>query len=81
MGHADAGVVDLPIKMGGEAPEAVHFYDWGMRWCHLSFTGWSSMAMEVKLSAAVATHSIPLQYVHKVLYQCCSCSSPPPPPP
>ncbi|KAM7403262.1 hypothetical protein PAMA_003947 [Pampus argenteus] len=56
MGRANVRVVDLPIKIGGEAPEAVYFYGWG--------TGWSSGAMEVKLSAAVATHSIPLQYVH-----------------
>lgn len=46
----------------------------------------SSGAAEVKLSAAVAAHSTPLQYIHTVLYQCCACSPLPlplplPPPP
>lgn len=37
--------------------------------------GWSSGAAEVKLSAAVATHSIPPRHIHMVLHQCCAFSS------
>lgn len=64
---------DLPFKMGGEAPEAVHFHGWGTsRVCHGVICVSQRMEFRgsgVKLSAAVATHSIPLQYIHTVLYQ------------
>lgn len=38
MGWAYVKVVNLPIKIGGETPEAAHFHGWGTRWCHLCFT-------------------------------------------
>lgn len=50
--------LDLPIKMGTEAVGFVRVSS--------VFHGWSSGAPEVKLSAAVATHSIPLQYIHGI---------------
>lgn len=77
MGLADAGVVELAYQNGRRNTRSSPLQP--SKLCHgviLVSLMVCSGVMEVRLS--VATHAIPLQYIHTVLYQCYVLSLPSP---